>query len=245
MTPLALVPPPEPLQGQALEDAARAEMCRALGLVVSVSAPTWRELMFAGKPIDFKVPEVPPKVAGKIGVLTPTDFAADQVGLAALLLAEKLQKTKPAGSFRRSVVPGKPLPIAHGDAADWERAVFLTATGPGVVPLLCAAGYLTGGDVETLGVTYHDGMEAQRMAAIEAATALMQASARSGHDPELPDWLNEQMLTLMNEERPTDVFQAIYAKATPPPGKGPAASGVRSGIAQSFRPTPGTGDSNP
>lgn len=249
---LSLVPaqppvPPEALKGIALEDAARATLKRTLGLTATVSAPTWRELVFAGKPIPFKVPEVPGGVAARIGALRPDTFPKDAVGLAALQLAEKLQKAKPGGTFKRSVAPGKPFPVAHGARADWERFVFLVAAGPEVVPLLAAAGYLTASDVDTLTEFYPEGLEAQRLAAVGAATSLTHAAARTGHDPNLSDWLNDQMLTLMAEERPTDVFQAMYEAKDPQQqqsNQGPSASGARSRIADNYRPDPGIGDAS-
>lgn len=241
-----IAPAPEELEGLALEAAARTEMRRALGLDVTINSPTWRALMFASKPLAIRVPGVPDDVAGRIGSIRPTAFRPDAVGLKALALAEQLQKAKPGGSFRRSVAPGKPLPVAHGARGDWARRVFLLACGPEVVPLLAGAGYLTTGDVETLTEAYPEGMEEQKLAAVSAAASLTEAVARTGADPNLPEWLNGQILTLMGEERPTEIFQALYAKKEDPSAAAPQTpipqAGQRAGIAERFRPNPGTGE---
>lgn len=238
---IALVPQPVPLKGIDLENATREELRRALGLVVTLNAPTWREVMFMGRPVAFKVPHVPDGVAGRIGAVNADDFAQDEAGLAALKIAETLQRGKPRGTFRRSAAPGKPLPVAHGGTADWERSVFLAAAGPEVIPLLVAAGYLTASDVDDLSAVYPEGIEAQRIAATEATAALTHAAARSGTDPDLPEWINGQILTLMGEERPVDVFQEIYARQPEPNKQGPAV-GSRSKIAEQMRPNPGIGE---
>jgi hypothetical protein len=235
--------PPEELKGVALEQAARDELRRALGLSVNISAPTWRQVMFMGQPIAFKLPDVPPGVAARISSVKPDVFAKDAVGLAALQLAEKLQGSKPGRSFRRSVVPGMPLPNAHGSLDDWERLVFLVGAGPACLQLLVASGNLTSGDVEIMTTAYPEEMEHEKFAAIQAATAFTHAGARAGVDPEIPDWLNDQMLTLMDEERPVEVFQAIYAKQPEKTQPGPSPSG-RSKIAEQYRPNPGLGDNS-
>ena len=243
---LAVVPPPVPveeLKGVELEDASRAEMRRALGLTVTVSAPTWREIVFMTAPILLKIPEVPPGVAGRLGALRLEWFAENKVGMAALALAEKLQKAKPGGTFKRSAAPGKPLPVAHGAFSSWERLVFLVACGPDVAPLLAAASYLTGSDVDAIVESYPEGVERQRLEAVTAAATLTRAAARTGHDPSLSEWANGQILTLMAEEKPADVFQAIYAsKANAKPGQQGSPADARSKIAENYRPTPGTGD---
>lgn len=238
---IALVPQPVPPKGVDLENATREELRRALGLVVTVNAPTWRELMFMGKPIAFKVPHVPDGSAGRIGAVNSDAFSQDEAGVAALKIAETLQRAKPRGTFRRSAAPGKPFPVSRGGSADWERSVFLAAAGPEVIPLLAAAGYLTTSDIEDLTAVYPEGVEAQRLAAAEAATALVHAAARTGTDPDLAEWANAQIMTLMGEEKPTAIFQEIYARQPQQNQQGPAV-GSRSKIAENYRPTPGAGE---
>lgn len=240
----------EELTGEPLEQAARAELCRALALTVTVHAPTWRQIMFMGSPIRFQVPDVPEGVAGRIGALKPEAFGKDAVGLAALALAEKMQQAKPKGTFRRAVAPGLPLPAGHGQIEDWNRLVFIVTAGPPVAALLVSAAYLTSQDVDTLEDNYPKGLEQQRLEAVAGATALTHAAARVGTDPHLASWVNDQTLLLMDEERPVDVFQALYnKKGDAPPadgaqgggGQGPTATG-QSRLANSFRPAVGAGD---
>jgi hypothetical protein len=123
--------------------------------------------------------------------------------------------------------------------------VFLSAAGPACISLLVASRYLLPSDVEFFAATYPKGLEAQRLGAVEAATAITQAGARTGIDPDLPEWLDRQLFTLLDEESAADVFQALYAsQPNDQQNQPPPPSGGRAGIAESFRPTPGTGDSN-
>jgi len=241
---LTLVPgdlPPEspPLSPLALELAARLELQRALGLSVSVRAPSWRAVMFMGKPISFHIPPVPEGVTFRVKNLDKDAFRKDPVGVEAIRLAETLQKSMPTGYAPRSVTAARPMPASHADQAKWARSVFLVGSGPDALPLLVAAGYLTPMDCAALTAAYPNETKAQQEAAIGGARAYTEAGQRTGINPELPGWLNDQLITLMDESRPTGAFQDLYAKHQAESQQGPAASQGKSRIAQQFRPEPG------
>lgn len=242
---LAAVPAIDPREkARGLEEAARAELNRALGLTVDVRAPTWRSLMFSGsKRIEFQVPLPPDEVVARVTALDPSRFAQDATGLAALKLVEPLQKSKPQGMPPASISARRPLPPSRSDVMQWDRQLFLLTAGPDCLPLLVGSGGLTPDDVDYLVANYPEGTDAQREAAVEGATAFTAAGARTGHDPELPAWLNDQLLTLMDEPRPTQMFQDIYQRANQqkPPQNGPPPGSGNSKIAQQFRPNVGAG----
>lgn len=242
---LAAVPAIDPKEkARGLEEAARAELNQALGLTVDVRAPTWRSLMFSGsKRIDFQPPRPPGEIVARVTALDPERFAKDATGLAALKLVEPLQKSKPQGQAPQSISARRPLPPSRSDVMSWERELFLLTAGPDCLPLLVGSGSLTPDDVDYLSTNYPEGTDAQREAAVEGATSYTAAGARTGHDPILPPWLNDQLLTLMDEPRPTQMFQDIYQQANQqkPPQQGPPPGGGNSKIAQQFRPNVGAG----
>lgn len=241
---LTLVPPPAPpeqLRGAPLEKATREELKRALTWGANVSAPTWRGLMFYGKPIDFRIPQVPGGVVRSIEDLNKDDFAKDAVGLQALKLAEQLQTQRPEGAAPRSMAATRRLTAARGDASTWNRHAFLAATGPEVIPLLVAAGYLTPDDIGFFEDIYPAELDEQRLLATDGARNLAQVAKRAGHSDVLPEWLNDQLWTLMGEDRNTFHFQELYDQPEEKPQPGPNPGNGDSKIAAQFRPTPSPG----
>lgn len=255
---LTLVPPAQPedapLSGVALEEASREEMLRALHWHVTVAAPTWKSLMYFGKPLAFQVPRVPGGVGAEIRALKPDSFVPTAVGLGALKLAEALQKSQPQPTPRRSISATIPLPPSKGEVSKWNRDAFLVSSGPACLPLLVSAGYLTPDDIELMETVYPHGLgmdndpdpSSARLLAVDAARSFSQVGARHGHDPVLPAWLNDQLFTLMDEDRQTGHFQALYDDAAKAAQQqpGPSAGAGNSKIAQQFRPQVGAGSDN-
>lgn len=243
MVNLSLVPPaapvesPPPLEGKPLEDAARGELCSMLRLDVTVDAPTWRQVLFSGIRVRFEVPKAPPTAIAALGQIKPPESVAkDHVGITAVQLAETLQKAKPEGMVPRSITAQPALPPSRDSMSQWLRRVFLITAGPECLPLIVAAGYLLGSDVETLEAAYPEGIGEQRKAAMEAGMAVTAAGERTGHTVELPSWLNDQLMTLMGESSATDV-QHVYDQSSPDAGGGGGALGGKpSKLAQQSAP---------
>lgn len=237
---LSLVPPlepPPPLEGQPLEDAARAALCSMLNLVVTVTAPTWRQVLFSGRRDKFAMPKIPDASLERMGRITPPEsLPKDNVGITALGLAEALQQSRPEGFTPASITAVPTLKPSRDSVASWLRRVFLVTTGPAAIPLLVGAGYLLPGDVDILAAAYPEGMEAQRKAAVEAGMAVTSAGHRGGHGVELPPWLNDQLMTLMAEPRDVGFFQGLYADKGREPA-GPGSLGGKAGrLAQQIAP---------
>lgn len=208
-------PVPEP-EGSDLEEAARHALLGFLGLHVSVRAPSWHQILFGGHPIDLKLPEAPQGVQDAID-RTIEVMPGETVAETAKGLLDGLRSAKPKGTTPRSLEARKPLPPPRDAQANWLRRLFLVTAGPEALRLLAAAGYLTAADVATLEEVYPEGIDRERMALTEAATALTAAAARGGHDADLPAWLNAQVLTLMGEHRPADLFSDLYQGGGEPP----------------------------
>ena len=235
---LSLVQPPEPppLEGKALEDAARAELDRTLNLEVGIKAPTWRQILFSGKRIKFQVPKCPDaslKILGQIK--PPDDTAKDHVGITAVGLGEGLQKSKPEGIVPASITALPALPPSRDAMSAWLRKVFLVTAGPDALRLLVAAGYLVPSDIEALEEVYPEGVDEQRKAAVEAGMAVTAAGTRTGHSVELPPWLNDQLMTLMGEPGAQGAYQELYADAGAQPHGG-TLGGKAGKIAQQAAP---------
>jgi hypothetical protein len=248
---LSLVPPPAPaespppLEGVALEDAARAELCRSINLDVSVTAPTWRQVLFSGRRIKFSVPK-PPEASLLLLSRTeaPQGMAQNEVGMEAVKLGEMLQSTKPKGLVPKSLTAVPPLPPSRDVMTTWLRHVFLVTGGPQVLPLLVSAGYLMPSDVETLEGVYPEGMNRERLAAEEAAMAVSHAGERNGQAPELPAWLNDQMMTLMGEPDDAGFYQDLHGDAggAKSSGTGGGLGGSTSKLAAQTAPDTTRGD---
>lgn len=240
---LSLVPPPMPIEppppltGKPLEDAARAELCKMLHLDVSVSAPTWRQVLFSGKRIKFEVPKAPAATLTALSQIKPPDsLTRDHVGITALGLAENLQKAKPEGMVPRSITAMPALPVSRDSMTSWMRRLFLVTAGPECAALLVSAGYLLPSDMETLEAAYPEGMDDQRKQAVEAGMAVTSAGHRNGVTPELPGWLNDQLMTLMDEDNSPDV-QGVYDQSSPEVHGGGGAPGGKAGkISQQAAP---------
>jgi len=222
---LALVPPaPSPLD---LEEEARAELLRLLRLNVRVRAPEWREILFGGRPISAKLPVVPPAVLARIEKAEATGPARRLLGI--------VQREMPETSNPRTIAASRPLPPPKDAMAAWLRLIFLVTAGPSALRLLVAAGYLTGGDIDIMQDAYPAGLDQERTASVEAAMALTSAAMRNRQDPDVPNWLNDQLLTLMDEHRPIEFFAGLY-EADAQPQQGPSAGSGQSVIAQQNKP---------
>jgi hypothetical protein len=223
-----------------MEDAARRALNGWINLRVDVRAPTWRELIFGGRPADITIPRVPEACLALLDK-TPQVMPGDGPAAAGAKLLEALRSARPRGGSPRSLSARRPLPPSRDALSAWMRRVFLIAAGPEVTRLLAAGGYLIPGDVAMLEAAYPKSIDAERMACVEAATAFTVAAMRNGHhEAELPAWLNAQLLTLMAEHRPAEFFQSLYspAAAPAPDQPGPSASGQPSVIAQQMNPNP-------
>lgn len=230
---------PEELTGAALEGAARDALRAKLRLRVTVNAPTWRQLVFRSSRISFTIPATPPEVVAEIARATTDDLQQDHVGVLAFKLLEGLQASMPAGRSPRSMAGRRPLPVGQGAMGAWRRRVFLVAAGPQALRLLVAAGYLTAGDVALMTEVYPEGLHDERLGAVEAAGAITAAAARAGRDADLPAWLDDQLFTLMEEERPTDFFQSLYAPEQEDPEPGPTVGAPQHAIVDQARPPVG------
>lgn len=243
---LTLLPPLEPappLEGQALEDAARAELNHAIRLDVQVNAPSWRQVLFGARRVKFQIPKPPEASLKLLGQIKPPEsLPKDNVGITALGLAEGLQQAKPEGFVPAAITAVPALPASRDAISTWLRRVFLVTAGPAALPLLVAAGYLTPGDVATLDETYPEGVDEQRKAAVEAGMAVTTAGARTGNTVELPGWLNDQLLTLMGEPRDTEAYQDLYTQAEKPAGGTSTLGGQPSRIAEQTAPDTIKGD---
>lgn len=237
--PAAPVDPMEQERQQlALEEAARMYLRRHLGLEIEGRAPTWRDLLFGGGRIEFRVPQIPPESLALLDKDPVAPPAGPDQKLGAKLLAD-LKDARPRGMTPRSISPRVPRPPARDALAAWMRRVFLVAAGPESVRLLVAAGYLTPGDVDTIEGIYPGGLDVERRTMVQAAGALTVAAARNGSDPDLQPWLNEQLLTLMDEHRPTEFFEQLYAreeKQGGDQGQGPGVGAPPSQVVNQTRP---------
>lgn len=225
------------------EEAARHVLNRWLGLRVAVSAPTWRQILFGGRPDRIEVTSIPDACLGEIDK-TPQVMPGDGPAAEALKLLSALRDARPRGGSPRSISARRQLPPSRDAMATWARRVFLIAAGPVALRLLAAAGNLLSNDVALMDAAYPAGLDAERMASVEAATAFTAAALRNAHhEADLPSWLNDQMLTLMAETSPADFYQALYdgsgsASKTAP---GPSFGGTKSVIADQAAPNPTPG----
>lgn len=238
-------PAPQP-KGLELEQLSRARLCRLIGLHVELNSPTWNQILFASKKIPIRIAAPPPNVLKAIDQLPPDPpppgSPPDAVRTESEMLLKQLSDARPRGASPRTIAGGPKLPPAADALAKWLRRVFLVVSGPEAVRLLVAGGYLLPGDVAVLEVVYPDGLDEERKAAVGGAIALTNASMRTGVEHGLPSWLNDQLLTLMDEKRPTQVYEDVYAaeaKSAPAPGPGPQST-MPNLIAQQSAPNPAT-----
>jgi len=243
--PAPSAPPPQPT-GRDLEDMARARLRRLIGLRVDVTAPTWNQILFASQKIPMRVESPPGGVLNAIDQLppqpAPPGSPADPVRTESEMLLKQLSDARPRGSSPRSIACGPRLPPPQDALSAWIRRVFLVVTGPEACRLLVAAGYLQPGDVDVLEVVYPKGLDEERQAAVGAAINLTNAAMRNGVPHDLPSWLNDQMLTLMDEKRPIDVYRDVYdAEDKAQKTSGPSPSSAQPNlIAQQSEPKPAT-----
>jgi len=125
--------------------------------------------------------------------------------------------------------------------ASWLRRVFLLTGGPATLRMLASAGQLAPGDVTVIEAAYPKGLDKERMDSVAAATSLTAAAMRGGQQADLPMWLNDQLLILMGEAKPADVWQALYGqKGNEKPNggaqQGPSASAPQSSIVKNAAP---------
>lgn len=239
---------PDPLSEQhqrlLIEEAARGALRHYLDLHVSVSAPTWRELLFGHSRIEFRIPRCPDEALARIDG-APEAHPAHPGAKLAVKLIKDLSDARPRGTAPRSFSPRQPRPPARDALAAWLRRVFLVAAGPAALRLLVAAGYLTASDVEVMEGAYPEGLDDERRGAVEAAGGLTVAAHRNGAEPDLQPWLNDQLLTLMGEHRPTEFFDEIYKSEGAPTdeqqeaaaaGPGPSVGAPPSQVVDQTRP---------
>jgi hypothetical protein len=202
-------PPPARLTPLELEIETRHVLNRWLDMVTTVNAPPWQETLFRGKPIRLQLPTPPAK---SLDALDQVHQAMPGSGPAASAkqILDTLQKARPRGEAPKTIVGRKPLPPPRDAMAGWLRRVFLLTAGPAALRLLASAGQLAPGDVTIIEAAYPKGLDKERMDSVSAATSLTAAAMRNGHQPDLPMWLNDQLLVLMGEEKPADVWQALY-----------------------------------
>lgn len=236
-----IAPEAPPLEGADLEAAARDALRARVGLRLTLRTPTWRQLVFGGHRLDFKLPEVPVGVLGEIDRMPPpeqeTELPQNEAETMAGALLHHLQQQQPQGTAPRSVSARKQLPPPRGAVALWHRLIFLVMAGPEALRLLVAAGILTDFDVSALAEFYPEGVNRERTEAVEAAMALTAAAQRGGHDADLPSWLNDQLLTLMGEDRPTQFLGSLYGTPDKPKA-GPSASAGNTKIVDQMKPNP-------
>lgn len=240
------VPPVNPReqarQELALEEAARLALWGYLGLHVDLSAPSWRQILLGGGRIDFRTPQFPHESLELLDQ-DPQPTPGDPGAKLAKKLLVGLKADRPRGMTPRSLSPRAPRPPARDALSSWTRRVWLVAAGPEALRLLVAAGYLTPSDVETIEAAYPRGLDVEREGAVQAAGALTTAAQRNGTEPDLQPWLNDQLMTLMDEHRPADFFAAVYdgeGKGEPEEGDssapGPTASAPPSNVVDQTRP---------
>jgi len=245
-TPAPVRPPPQP-KGIELEQLSRARLRRLIGLRVDVTAPTWNQILFASQKIPMRIESPPGAVLNAIDQLPPDPLPPgsppDAVRTESEQLLKQLSDARPRGDSPRSIAGGPRLPPPQDALASWLRRVFLVVTGPEACRLLVAAGYLQSSDVDVLEVVYPEGLDVERKTAVGAAIALTNASMRNGVPHDLPAWLNDQLLTLMDERRPLDVYKDVYAAADKgakqPAGPSPS-SAQPNLISQQSEPKPAT-----
>jgi hypothetical protein len=239
----ALRPAPQPT-GLQLEALGRERLRQMIGLRVTINAPTWNEILFSSKPIPVKVSPPPPTVLAAIDQIPPPiDPGAppDAVEAEARQLLKGLSDARPRALPPRSIAGGRKLPPPADLVAKWLRRVFLVVSGPDAVRLMVASGYLLPSDVDLLEIVYPKGFDEERRAAVEAAITVAAAAHRNQvNDHDLPSWLNDQLLVLMDERRPSDFYAEIYAqdeKESEAKGPNPSAAAPDK-IAQQTAPTP-------
>ena len=229
-------------QGIELETLGRARLLHLIGLRVDVTAPTWNQVLFSSKRIALRLQAPPKTVLDAIDQLPPAPpppgAPPDAVRDEAQLLLNGLSQARPRGTAPRSIAGGAKLPPPSDLYAKWLRRVYLVVTGPVAIRLLTAAGYLLPDDLDVMDVIYPKGLDDERKNAVAGAIAFANAKIRGGHDHSLPAWLNDQLLTLMDEQRLGKYFQDIYAKeakAAGPP-QSPQPSTTPNLIAQQSAP---------
>lgn len=237
-------PPPSPaLSPLELETATRHVVNGWLDLVTSVKAPTWRQIVFGGRPIHFTMP-TPPEASLEALDRDHRAMPGDGPAARAKELLDMIQKARPRGSQLRSMNGSRSMPPARDAMGSWLRRVFLICGGPAALRLLAASGQLSGRDVTVVEAAYPLGLEQERKDSVEAATAFNAAAIRNGTgDVELPMWLNDQFLTLMDEQQGAAAFQSLYSPdksddaANPkPPAQGPSASAPENSITKNAAP---------
>jgi len=251
MSPIGFTAPADvistPTPPDVTEALARHVVGRRLGFQrVSVKAPTWREILFTAGKIRFRLPRFPDGAAEKVDQDVDDGAINDEADKMADKLIADMSKDKPRGSSPRSISARKELPPSDDAMATWRRRATLTVLGPEVTRLLVASGGLLASDVDIFEDIYPAGLDIERRGAVAAAIAVTAAAARHDRDADLPAWLNDQLITLMSERRPTEFFQDLYKGA--PPGddqsnqpQGPSAGGPPSRLAEQNRPPAGEG----
>lgn len=221
-------PPPPALSPPELEIATRHVVNGWLDMVTTVKAPSWRQILFGGRPIHFAIP-TPPE-ASLIGLDREHQaMPGDGPAARAKEILNMIQKARPRGSQLRSLNGSRSMPPPRDAMGSWLRRVFLLCGGPEALRLLAAAGQLSGRDVTVIEAAYPKGLERERRDSVEAATAYNAAAIRNGtSDVEFPMWLNDQLLTLMDERQSASAFQALYSpdksEEDAAPKQGPSAS---------------------
>lgn len=229
-------PPPAP---DVLEALARHVLERNLEMSVKVSAPTWREILFGAMRIKIAIPTASDNALKQIDAepeVPPDDKPAE---MAATLQAH-LRSTRPRGLQPQSITGAAQLPPPRDAMISWQRRVFLTVCGPGVLRLLVAGGYLTPDDISIIEEAYPAGLDIERREAVEAAIAFGAAGMRNGHSTAIPPWQNSQFLTLMGDQTPPDFYHGLYEATAAPPGanpQGPSASAPKSNLVEQTRPS--------
>lgn len=238
-------PAPQPT-GIELETLGRERLRHMIGMRLTLNAPTWNETLFASKRLAIKISAPPAGVLTAIDQLpappTPPGSPPDAVAAEASQLLAGLSNAKPRAIPPRSIAGGAGLKPPADKMARWLRRVFLVSAGPEAIPLLVAGGYLLPSDVALFKVVYPKGLDDQRRAAVQAAITVGTAAHRNRiDDHDLPSWLNDQLLVLMDEARPSDFFAEIYAqdaKENETKGPSPSASDQPNLIARQSAPNP-------
>lgn len=218
---------PQPT-GVELEVLARHKLLRLIGLNIDVTAPSWNTILFSSTKIKWRMETPPQACLDAIDQVPPDAAPDDAVATEANVLLKGLSASKPRGQQPKSIVGSKPLSPPQDATAKWLRSVWLITVGPDATRLLVAAGYLTPSDLDALDTAYPKGLDAEKQACVGAAMALTAASARTGVEHDLPPWLNDQILTLLGESRPTRYYADIYAaeaqQAKPAAGLNPSSA---------------------